>query len=246
VMYNTGQREWTYLHGALPEAPQTVLNYMESSGLSYPVMGYDNLDPRLLNPDTDAPFLPLPANEAKDGPVCLVTKSEQVQGMLMDDLMIAAELVTGSIDADPCADLFDEDQLLDDVIPTADGGTELLDNMATSPPRTPTKNLVVETKTNNCEPNVPFKCPYDHSDFRQLIAESDSRYCCNGNDYDGVHCANAVCNRLFVQHCPKGDTKCFRPTDKHPLYACENRRDKCPFAICFHCHTNLLLSNVSK
>jgi hypothetical protein len=111
---------------------------------------------------------------------------------------------------------------------------------------TPVKAINLAVKPdNNWEHKATWKCQFDHSDFHMFVPESDSRYCFKGRDFDGVHCTVPTCNKLFV-HCTKGKTDCFKPTGKRPLYACENCRQKCPYAICFECNNNLLLNYVRK
>jgi hypothetical protein len=243
VVYNTGQRLWVYLHGVLQDVPNTVIKYMESVGIDYPKMGYDTLDTDLLNKDTDAPYIYIPDDVATSTTTSNNNKIEQIQGMLLDDL--AAELVNCSMGKETGDDLLGSEQLTSAKLPPAD--------TANTADFTPTKNSAPSSGTTNSDNNqddsgtdIPFKCPFDHTDFRQLVPESDSRYCCNGSDYDGVKCATPGCNKQFVHHCPKGSNNCFKPTDKHPLYACVNRRDKCPFAICFQCQSNFLLAAVKK
>lgn len=273
VLYTTGQREWCYLHGALQEAPTFVLDYMDTVGIDYPIMGYDILDPDLLDANTDCPFIriaeeiydpidkkqeSIPVNNTElndiaiaigtciDTPVNNDADMEKERDFQNDDLTIAAALVDcGNVSVNVTGTL-GTDLLLCNDFTTNDPNDKELDINATTSNTTKAKAINMEAKpVNDSEQKQACKCPFNHSDFHNLIPESDSRYCFKGRDFDGVHCAIPTCNKLFV-HCTKGKTDCVRPTDKHPLYACENRRDKCPYAICFECNSNLLLNYVRK
>jgi hypothetical protein len=274
VLYTTGQRDWCYLHGALQDAPTIVLQYMASTGIDYPHMGYNDLDPDLLNPDTDSPFIFFPADEVDDNieekqafiPIdnteqhdtenntegadgtnthATLNVADNEKDFQDDALMIASALVDCGMVSQHVSDSFSSDLLSCADIAAKETNNTGLDIIATTSETTPAKDLASTDNPGDNEPETSCNCSYDHSDYHQLVPESDSRYCFKGRDFDGVHCAIATCNKLFV-HSAKGKTDCFKPTDKHPLYACKNRREKCPFAICFQCHNNYLLNYVRK
>lgn len=242
VLYTTGQREWCYLHGVLQEVPQKVMKYMENVCIDYPMMGYDNLDPDLLNKDTDCPHIFAPeVVDTKNEIDCYDDEKESEIDELKDET--TDSLLQGNTSNSPTRDLQSiaesENEIAKESTSTAAATIAI-----GSPPATEPDDAIPMDDTQN-DSEEEFVCSFDHSDFHQLLPESDSRYCFNDRDFDGVHCAVKDCNKLFV-HSTKGHTNCFKPSDKRPLYACVNRRDKCPYALCFACHSNLLLNYVRK
>jgi hypothetical protein len=108
-----------------------------------------------------------------------------------------------------------------------------------------------KAKKNNdteAEKTKPFACEdpkgWKHDPLVLAISE-DSKYCTNGQRFDGVTCA--ICGALFVA---KVDISLFndkiktlvKPTSKHPMYCCGNSKEYCTFALCFDCkHDQVVL-----
>lgn len=87
-----------------------------------------------------------------------------------------------------------------------------------------------------------FKCNNNHEKVLNLQEESNSKYCVNGYDFDGIHCANQSCNKKFVDKI-KGTTNSFKPTGLKPMYCCANRSQRCPYALCYDCYCKFVSNN---
>lgn len=266
--YNTGVREWVFVHGVMQEAAQKVLLYMKQYDFTLQIMGYEPNDPDLLDKKSGKPFVILlnPHQEvntvATSSPglrplnTALLTDpsatGKPVETPTLNDKQVPS--VTGKTVATTTLNDEPVPSVTEKTVepPTLNDKQVMIGPVTTEAPSssisesitiTATKEVAENSDDESTPSSINWKCDFDHTNMHLLLPEADSRYCFQGRDFDGVRCAE--CNTLFVRS-TKGIDNCFKPTDKKPMYTCMNRREKCPYALCFTCHHSFLLRYVRK
>jgi hypothetical protein len=235
VVYTDGQRHWCLLHGAYIDIPDRVKDYMSANNLSLDDMGYSVDDPDLK--ETDAA---IGDTNTTDNLTNNITTDE------LSNTITETETMDDGEQTNVC------DEPGDDTAPDPTGTTlgiagKITDMMANEDGAS---NLM-ESSLPNDKQEIPstvsedtdLACCHDHSKVNNFIAEYNSLYCTNGNDFDGVHCANKECNILFVHKIAGVFEDCLRPTARRLLYSCPNSAVRCPYALCFACYYNAINAN---
>lgn len=242
VLYTDGQRFWCFLHGAYQDIPNTVTSYLTENNLTFSDMGYmmEN-DPWLNGSATGSDQWNDPTDSCNPEQIDEIRETESkgdscsnnTNPKVSQEHELTRLLPAGEEKGIDIATNEHLEIVVDDPSPlicgvNVSGPKELVELTLMEP--------IMEEEVNQSDSDYSdFACSEDHNNVHNFIPTDNSKYCINGCDFDGVHCANIDCNKLFV-HTVKGTVNSFKPTSTRPLYSCRNRGERCPYALCFGCY----------
>jgi len=262
VVYNSGERGWCFLHGAYQALPEVVSYYMLQHKLTYERMGYIDFEQsKQTNTKTLEQDETTETDTKKQADETNTTTLEpQKELNSADTNKKANETNTTTLEPQKQLNSDDTNKKADETNTTTLEPQKQLNSDDTKKQADETNTTTLEpqkelnsddTKKQADEANASnasvsesdsyykyqFVCRWNHCDYKKLVSMDNSAYCGNGARFDGVHCADANCQKLFVKINPKkGDDTCFKPTIATPLYCCENNKERCTYAICHDCY----------
>lgn len=231
VLYENGLRDWVFTYGVFEAYENEFSNYFVDNMLSLEQMEYesekikrDNEKKKKLE-DAKREKEELKKKKKKKQKCKGTNKKTKKNDMKDEDLPLNENMVVETLPI--LAIMVNKNATLEcqDQVDNTDTGTE---------------NHDIEVEQQEpIEEDTPFVCTniYNHQALNLGIQEC-SKYCTNGNRFDGIVCA--LCGALFVDKLDNSILnekikKLKKPSTKYPMYCCDNSKEYCTYAICFGC-----------